>query len=71
MPVTIISRMHLWSLQAFIFLTAGELQITFISQGLSEQKAGEGKQTPVLVINMMPKPFKKVSALARTFISLF
>lgn len=42
MPVMIIRRTYLWSSQAFIFLTAGELEITFFSWGLSERKAGEG-----------------------------
>lgn len=38
----IIRRMYLWSFQAFIFLSAGELESTFILWGLSEWKASEG-----------------------------
>lgn len=38
----IIRRMYLWSFQAFIFLSAGELKSTFILWGLSEWKASEG-----------------------------
>lgn len=35
MPVMIIRRTYLWSLQAFIFLTAGELEDIFILLGLA------------------------------------
>lgn len=87
MPVTIIRRMYLWSFQAFIFLTAGELENTFILQGLSEWKAGKGNMGFVGEMNFLSektdfcscdkfeakvlKKKKKVSALARAFMSLF
>lgn len=53
MPVTIIRRMYLWSFQAFIFLTAGELENTFILQGLSEWKAGKGNMGFVGEMNFL------------------
>ena len=45
--------MYLWSFQAFIFLTAGELENTFILQGLSEWKAGKGNMGFVGEMNFL------------------
>ena len=43
----------MWSFQAFIFLTAGELENTFILQGLSEWKAGKGNMGFVGEMNFL------------------
>ena len=70
----IIRRTYLWSFQAFIFLTAGGLEDTFILLGLACLNGKQAreiwilwvrwifcqrKQISVLVINLKPKPLNK------------
>lgn len=76
MPVTIIRRTYLWSLQAFIFLTSGELVNTSILWGWSEWKAGGGngefcRWNEFLSVGMDFRSCDKYKANAFFFLLLF
>lgn len=49
----IIRRMYLWSFRALTFLSAGELESTFILWGLSGWKASEGNMGFVGEMNFL------------------
>lgn len=53
--------MYSWNFQAFIFLPAGELEITFILQGLSEWKASERNMVFVGEMSFLPMKTKSCS----------